>query len=73
MKKFTMFILLMGILTFSAFSQDQNRKQTFNLEDGVALQGYDPVAYFKLGKAVKGNKETGVVNYGGVIYWFSSV
>ena len=24
---------------------------------GVAIEGYDPVAYFKAGKAVKGNKE----------------
>lgn len=25
--------------------------------DGVALKGYDPVAYFTLGRAVKGQKE----------------
>ncbi len=25
--------------------------------DGLVLKGYDPVAYFKQGKPVKGNKE----------------
>lgn len=31
------------------------RKQQFNLENGLAIQGYDPVAYFTQHKAVKGS------------------
>ncbi len=33
--------------------------EIFSTEDG-AIRGYDPVAYFKEGKAVKGKKELGV-------------
>jgi hypothetical protein len=34
------------------------RKKNFNLKKGtVAIEGYDPVAYFKQNKAVEGKKE----------------
>lgn len=42
-----------------------------NLENGLAIQGYDPVTYFTLGKAVKGNSSISV-NRNGVTYYFSS-
>jgi YHS domain-containing protein len=35
----------------------------------VAIQGYDPVAYFKQGKALKGRKEI-AATYEGVVYYF---
>jgi hypothetical protein len=38
-----------------------------NLENGVALHGYDAVAYFTEQKAVKGSKEVSV-NHQGVHY-----
>ncbi len=41
---------------FSSFAQTGLRTKTFNLEKGLAIQGYDPVAYFTLNKAVKGKK-----------------
>ncbi len=47
------------------------RKKQFNLEEGIAIQGFDPVAYFSQGKAVKGKKEW-AVNADGVTYYFSS-
>lgn len=47
-----------------------NRDQ-FNLEDGVAIQGYDPVAYFSSKKAVKGKKEF-QHKQEEVIYYFAS-
>jgi hypothetical protein len=47
------------------------RKQHFNLENTIAIQGYDPVAYFKSGKAVKGKKEF-AVNAEGIIYYCST-
>jgi hypothetical protein len=38
----------------------QNKKRPgrrYNIENQVAIQGYDPVAYFKQGKAIKGQKQ----------------
>ena len=45
-----------------AFAQDQSalRKKNFNLDDDVAIDGYDPVAYFKINKAVKGKEDLAV-------------
>ena len=68
-------LLVSIILSVSIlFSQDINglKKKNYNLEDGLAIQGYDPVAYFKLNKAVKGKKDLALVE-GGIIYYFSSV
>lgn len=44
------------------FAQDTTalRKNTFNLENGVAVDGYGPVAYFTQNKAAKGNKSQAV-------------
>jgi|SRR6218665_8486 len=70
MKKY----LLGFVLLFSAFTFAQNiqkRQSNFNLEKKVALHGFDPVAYFKQSKAVKGKKEIAAV-YEGVTYYFSS-
>lgn len=39
--------------------------------EGVAINGYDPVAYFKENKAVKGLSEL-KTTYQGVTYYFSS-
>ena len=66
-------ILLIVLLLFSlcSFSQKQNKRVLhFNLEQKLAIQGYDPVAYFKQGKAVKGKKEIAAM-YDGVVYYFS--
>lgn len=65
--------LLIGFITFSLSAQNSSKQTAnFNLEDGIAIQGYDPVSYFKQGKAVKGKKEL-TTTYEGVIYQFSSV
>jgi YHS domain-containing protein len=69
MKK--LLFILTVLCTFSGFSQKDNKRVTlFNLEKNVAIQGYDPVAYFKQGKAVKGKKEI-TASYEGVVYYFS--
>jgi hypothetical protein len=47
------------------------RAKHFNLEKGIAIQGYDPVAYFTLNKAVKGDKQY-AVSAEGVTYYTSS-
>ena len=57
---------------YSVTAQEQKRLQEFNLEKGVAVKGYDVVAYFKEGKAVKGSSSLAVV-YQGVKYYFSTV
>ncbi|MBK8610491.1 MAG: YHS domain protein [Chitinophagaceae bacterium] len=72
MKKLFFFIGLVSF-GFSAFTQDAAglRKKHFNLDNGVAVSGYDPVAYFALNKAVKGSKNLAVFHQG-VVYQFSS-
>lgn len=42
-----------------------------NLKDGVAIQGYDPVAYFVEGKAVLGLKEI-KTQYDNATYYFAT-
>jgi YHS domain-containing protein len=68
-------LIVIGILSLnlgiSYAQQASPRIKQFNLENGVAIQGYDPVAYFS-GKAVKGNKDMAVY-YQGATYYFSSV
>jgi YHS domain-containing protein len=54
------------------FAQETTaRTKHFNLEHQLAIQGYDPVAYFKQNAAVKGSKDLAVF-YQGVTYYFSS-
>lgn len=47
------------------------RTKQFNLEKGLAVQGYDPVAYFTKGKAIEGSKQFTAV-YEGVTYYFAN-
>jgi len=68
-------ILLTVLFLYSAsaaFSQtDIFRMKQFNLDDGVAIKGYDPVAYFTSGKAEKG-KSSFATLYKGVSYHFAT-
>ena len=71
MKK-VIFVIAIALLGATTFAQTAaKRTQEFNLENKVAIQGYDPVAYFKLNKAVKGKKEISATNEG-VIYYFAN-
>jgi len=45
------------------------RVKHYNLEKGIAIQGYDPVAYFNQSKALKGNKQFAATAEG-VTYYF---
>jgi YHS domain-containing protein len=64
--------LIATILPFGANAQTPvQRKSSFNLEKSVAIQGYDPVAYFTLGKAVKGSAKFAAI-LEGVTYNFST-
>ncbi|WP_269237586.1 YHS domain-containing (seleno)protein [Flavobacterium flavigenum] len=67
-------IILLVFVLVSAVSFSQNdakRIAQYNLENKTAIQGYDPVAYFKQNRAVKGKNEFSAA-YMGVIYKFSS-
>lgn len=74
MKPTFLFAAMMSMISLAAFAQDATtiRKKHFNLSDGIAIKGYDPVAYFTKGKAVKGSKDNAVFHQG-VTYYFSSV
>ena len=62
-------LTILTLLTFTGFSQDANsRKKEYSLEKGVAIGGYDPVAYFS-GKPQKG-KSANAYTYEGVTYQF---
>lgn len=62
---------LLTLLTFAGFSQDVNfRKKEYLLENGLAISGFDPVAYF-LGKPQKG-KAAHAYTYEGVKYQFAN-
>ncbi|WP_284651666.1 YHS domain-containing (seleno)protein [Flavobacterium terrisoli] len=63
-------ILLIAFISATGFAQT-SRAAHFNLDKKVAIQGYDPVAYFTQKKAVKGKKEI-ASTYEGVTYYFSS-
>lgn len=70
MRHFILAILL--VLSNLSFAQQSATARTkhFNLENGVAIQGYDPVAYFS-NKAAKGDKKFSLSHLG-VVYYFSS-
>ena len=66
------FLLTIAFLSMTTFGQNAAKRiSNYNLEKKVAIQGYDPVAYFVQKKAVKG-KSTLVSTYDGVVYHFSS-
>ena len=67
-----MLLLFVVLLSATTFAQTAaKRVKEYNLENKVAIQGYDPVAYFTQKKAVKG-KSNLASTYEGVIYYFSS-
>ena len=67
--------LAIAALIFStavSFSQEATvvRKKHLNLsKSGLAIDGYDPVAYFKNNKAIEGKKEF-AINHQGAVYYF---
>jgi YHS domain-containing protein len=69
----TLIPIFLSLITAGCFGQDvtQLRKSQFNLDNGIAISGYDPVAYFKLEKAIRGKKEFAVFNQG-ITYYFAS-
>lgn len=70
MKNLILILFILSVPQLSAQSIAKKSKE-YNLENGLAIQGYDPVAYFTQKKAVKG-KSSIATTYDGVIYYFSS-
>lgn len=71
MKKSILILFVVLSSTISFAQSAAKRVKAYNLEKGVAIQGYDPVAYFTQKKAVKG-KATITATYEGITYNFSS-
>lgn len=58
------------LLFTSAYSQGAGRAKAYNLENGLAIAGYDPVSYFN-GKPLKGSASMATI-YEGVTYRFAN-
>ena len=71
MKKTFILLFVVFTSTISLAQTTAKRTKEFNLEKGLAIKGYDPVAYFTQKKAVKGKKEL-TSTFEGVTYYFSS-
>jgi YHS domain-containing protein len=57
----------------SLFSQTAKRIQQFNVnKSSLAIDGYDPVAYFTQNKAIEGKKDIAVI-YEGITYRFATI
>src|SRR5580698_6272584 len=68
------FIATVGLLFLNNGSlpaQAQATQKQANLQNGLALKGYDPVSYFSAQKAVKGDSKFAITEKG-VTYYFSS-
>jgi YHS domain-containing protein len=65
-------LVLVFITGVSAQQTAQVHKKEYNVDKaGIALLGYDPVAYFMDHKAVEGKKDVATV-YNGITYRFAS-
>jgi YHS domain-containing protein len=60
--------LYLAAMASTSFGQETSK---LNVQDGLALQGYDPVAYFLQQQAVKGRKDF-FFKHEGTTYYFAS-
>lgn len=72
MKTISILFLLLLPAVYATAQDDAARKKQFNIEkSGLAIQGYDPVAYQVQKQAVEGKSQYTTV-YKGITYRFSS-
>jgi YHS domain-containing protein len=65
-------ILLIFLFLDTASAQNAQRVKNFNVnKNTLAINGYDPVAYFTSNKGVEGRKDISIVSEG-ITYYFSS-
>jgi YHS domain-containing protein len=68
---FSIFFIFLFLNAASA--QNAQRVKNFNINKGaLALEGYDPVAYFTSNKGVEGRKDISHIREG-ITYYFSSI
>ena len=65
------FLLFLTIIGIKANAQSDQRAKAFNIEKGLAVSGFDVVAYFTQNKAMKGDAKF-AVSYEGITYRFYS-
>ena len=70
MQKPTLLFASLFILLVSYISQAQENRH-YNLKNKLAVEGYDPVAYFTSNSAKEGSKNH-TVSYKGVVYYFEN-
>ncbi|WP_436515004.1 YHS domain-containing (seleno)protein [Ekhidna sp. To15] len=70
MKKTYIFIAMLFLMSACSSDAESPKDEVYNV-GGVALDGYDPVAYYEQGEAKKGT-EAESFNYNGLAYHFSS-
>ncbi len=74
MKTLSLFLLMatFTLIISQAVAQEESskRKSNFNIENGVAVSGYDPVSYFD-GKPTEGVKNLKYVHQG-ISYYFAN-
>jgi hypothetical protein len=77
-RRWAMMCVWLGVLVCLAAAAQAQKSTSggsgqalLNLDNTVALHGYDPVAYFEDNEAVKGRKYI-FERLGGATYWFSS-
>jgi len=72
MKNQVILLCAVMLIAGSALAQPTDvRQKQFNIDKGLAIEGYDPVAYFTAGKAVKGKSDI-TATHNGVTYRFAS-
>lgn len=66
-----LFVCIFLIVSMICNAQSENIIiKHYNIEDNIALEGYDAVSYFS-NKAIKGNKKYSVISQG-IMYYFMS-
>ena len=71
MKKALASLIFAFVVAASSSAQPLLRSKEFNLNKNVAIQGFDPVAYFTQNKAVKGVRDYSATA-DGVVYYFAN-
>ncbi|TND05103.1 MAG: YHS domain-containing protein [Bacteroidetes bacterium] len=73
MKRNITVLILLLVLALTGFAQEEQvRRKNGNVnKSGLAIGGYDPVAYLVQKKALEGKKEF-AYSYKGITYYFSS-
>jgi YHS domain-containing protein len=71
--KYLFSILITFLVLNTALAQKTQRTKNYNIDKTtLAIQGYDPVAYFISKKGIEGKKDINLISEG-VTYYFSTV